>query len=129
MNFGPTQSYQSTVKGLRDFLYQCPSVAMATAINEIIGNMISKEDLDPQARLDQAILGKIHEALYDRGSDLQSQQMDLLAMFATALGGHSAAQSSNPMEDRLRFIENLREQLSETGRLDFQRAFTQAVSR
>ena len=122
----PQVEQPATIRGLSSFLYNCPSAALATAINGEIGQVTNAKGIDWNSGLSHEFLNDIRQALYSR-TEQSGAEADVLMMLADAMKGGSSS-SRNPMESRLRFIEILQEQITKGDTINFQLAYESAMS-
>ena len=123
----PNMEFSNSLQGMKDFLRQCPSASMAMSVGQCIDEAIQADQLDPSAPLTHASLEAVRQNLYKRNhADPSAGQADVLLMLADAMAGGGSSLSSNPFESRLQFVERLQDQLQDSGRINFQRAFAAA---
>ena len=117
----------ATLEGMCDYLRSCPSLSLATALQEEIQGLEKATRISSTANLTSDVLMQLRRRLYDRGSDRGAVQDDVLAMLAEK--GGSGNRSADTTESRLLFVENLMAQLAAGQKPDFQKAFETATRR
>ncbi len=124
----PQMEFAGNIGGLQNFLSQCSSAALAMAIQPEITKIMQNQSLDSNAPLTVDLLNTLRQSLYSRNDDPDARQTDILMILADALRGKGVS-SGNPIEDRLRFVEILQDQLQRNGRVNFQRALAESIAR
>lgn len=126
-----SMEFSNSLNGMEFFLRQCPSKSMAVSVGLCIHQAIQANQLDPSAPLTHESLEAVRQNLYKRNDANPSngKSDSLFMLFDTIgwVGGGSS--SSDPFESRLLFVECLQAQLRDGGRINFQRAFSEANRR